>query len=59
MKWTPNRISLRGAGAPSFGLDAEIRGIVEVVEHGLFLGIANEVIVASGDGITALTRRRQ
>ncbi len=40
-------------------LDAEIRGIVGVVEHGLFLGIANEVIVASGDGITVLTRRHQ
>ena len=40
-------------------LDAGIRGIVGVVEHGLFLGIANEVIVTSGDGITVLTRRRQ
>lgn len=34
---------------------AEIRGIVGVVEHGLFLGMASLVLVAGDHGVTALT----
>ena len=34
---------------------AEIRGIVGVVEHGLFLGMASMVLVAGGDGVTELS----
>jgi ribose 5-phosphate isomerase A len=34
---------------------AEIRGIVGVVEHGLFLGMASVVLVAGDDGVTELT----
>ena len=30
---------------------AEIRGIVGVVEHGLFLGMASEVLIAGEDGV--------
>jgi ribose 5-phosphate isomerase A len=37
-------------------LAREIRDIVGVVEHGLFLGIAREVIVASPDRVNILTR---
>ena len=33
---------------------AEIRGIVGVVEHGLFLGMASMVLVAGADGVTEL-----
>jgi ribose 5-phosphate isomerase A len=33
-------------------LAAEIRGIVGVVEHGLFLGMASLVLVAGEDGVT-------
>jgi len=33
---------------------AEIRGIVGVVEHGLFLGMASLVLVAGEDGVTEL-----
>ena len=33
---------------------AEIRGIVGVVEHGLFLGMASMVLVAGEDGVTEL-----
>ncbi|MGA8939233.1 MAG: ribose-5-phosphate isomerase RpiA [Acidobacteriaceae bacterium] len=33
---------------------AEIRGIVGVVEHGLFLGMATEALVAGEDGVTEL-----
>jgi ribose 5-phosphate isomerase A len=33
---------------------AEIRGIVGVVEHGLFLGMASLVLVAGDDGVTEL-----
>ena len=35
---------------------AEIRGIVGVVEHGLFLGMASMVLVAGADGVTELVR---
>jgi len=31
---------------------AEIRGIVGVVEHGLFLGMATMALVAGEDGVT-------
>ena len=31
------------------GLDAKLKEIVGVVEHGLFVGIANTVIIAQGD----------
>jgi ribose 5-phosphate isomerase A len=34
---------------------AEIRGIVGVVEHGLFLGMASLALVAGEDGVTELT----
>jgi ribose 5-phosphate isomerase A len=34
---------------------AEIRGIVGVVEHGLFLGMASMVLVAGADGVTELS----
>jgi ribose 5-phosphate isomerase A len=34
---------------------AEIRGIVGVVEHGLFLGMASAALVAGQDGVTELT----
>ena len=34
---------------------AEIRGIVGVVEHGLFLGMTSMVLVAGDDGVTELT----
>jgi ribose 5-phosphate isomerase A len=34
---------------------AEIRGIVGVVEHGLFLGMASVALVAGEDGVTELT----
>ncbi len=34
---------------------AEIRGIVGVVEHGLFLGMASMVLVAGEDGVTELS----
>jgi ribose 5-phosphate isomerase A len=34
---------------------AEIRGIVGVVEHGLFLGMASLALVAGDDGVTELT----
>jgi ribose 5-phosphate isomerase A len=34
---------------------AEIRGIVGVVEHGLFLGMASVALVAGNDGVTELT----
>ncbi len=34
---------------------AEIRGIVGVVEHGLFLGMASIVLVAGDEGVTELT----
>jgi ribose 5-phosphate isomerase A len=34
---------------------AEIRGIVGVVEHGLFLGMASVALVAGDDGVTELT----
>lgn len=34
---------------------AEIRGIVGVVEHGLFLGMATVALVAGEDGVTELT----
>jgi ribose 5-phosphate isomerase A len=34
---------------------AEIRGIVGVVEHGLFLGMAEMVLVAGEDGVTEMT----
>ena len=33
---------------------AEIRGIVGVVEHGLFLGMASMVLVAGDDGVTEM-----
>jgi ribose 5-phosphate isomerase A len=33
---------------------AEIRGIVGVVEHGLFLGMASVVLVAGDDGVTEM-----
>lgn len=33
-----------------------IRSLTGVVEHGLFLGMANEVVVAGRDGISVLTR---
>jgi ribose 5-phosphate isomerase A len=33
---------------------AEIRGIVGVVEHGLFLGMATVALVAGDDGVTEL-----
>jgi ribose 5-phosphate isomerase A len=33
-------------------LAAEIRGIVGVVEHGLFLGMATLALVAGEDGVT-------
>jgi ribose 5-phosphate isomerase A len=33
---------------------AEIRGIVGVVEHGLFLGMASMVLVAGDEGVTEL-----
>ncbi len=35
---------------------AELRAIVGVVEHGLFLGMATQVIVADGQGISVLER---
>jgi len=35
---------------------AELRAIVGVVEHGLFLGMATRVIVADGQGISVLER---
>jgi ribose 5-phosphate isomerase A len=34
---------------------AEIRGVVGVVEHGLFLGMASMVLVAGEDGVTELS----
>ena len=34
---------------------AEIRGIVGVVEHGLFLGMASMVLVAGAEGVTELS----
>jgi ribose 5-phosphate isomerase A len=33
---------------------AEVRGIVGVVEHGLFLGMASMVLVAGDDGVTEM-----
>jgi ribose 5-phosphate isomerase A len=33
---------------------AEIRGVVGVVEHGLFLGMAKLALVAGDDGVTEL-----
>jgi ribose 5-phosphate isomerase A len=33
-------------------LAAEVRGIVGVVEHGLFLGMASLALVAGEDGVT-------
>ena len=39
-----------------YRLAEDIRRIVGVVEHGLFLGIAQEVIVAASDGVTVLVR---
>jgi ribose 5-phosphate isomerase A len=37
-------------------LAAQIKARPGVVEHGLFLGLATDVIVASGDGVRSLTR---
>ena len=38
-------------------LAAKLGARAGIVEHGLFLGIANDVIVAGADGIRHLTRK--
>lgn len=45
-----------GAIADPGALAAQIKAITGVVDHGLFIGIAHEVIVAGPDGIEVLTR---
>jgi ribose 5-phosphate isomerase A len=37
-------------------LDLKLDGVVGVVEHGLFLGMASEVLVGSADGVKCLSR---
>jgi ribose 5-phosphate isomerase A len=36
------------------GLDRALKGVAGVVEHGIFLGLAKQAIVAGADGITVL-----
>ena len=38
-------------------LESELNSIVGVVEHGLFLGMATQVIVAAADGVKVLLPR--
>lgn len=46
-----------GPIASPANLDAELNGIVGVVEHGLFLGMATQVIVAGESGVKVLLPR--
>jgi ribose 5-phosphate isomerase A len=39
-----------------FALSAELKNKAGIVEHGLFLDLASEVIIAAGDGIRSLKR---
>jgi ribose 5-phosphate isomerase A len=39
------------------GLARELRGIIGVVEHGLFVGMASELIIGRGDTTEILTRQ--
>jgi ribose 5-phosphate isomerase A len=43
---------------PTAVFERELDGVVGLVEHGLFIGIATEVIVGAGDGIRIMTPRR-
>jgi ribose 5-phosphate isomerase A len=46
-----------GPMADSAAIAAALKGTAGVVEHGLFIGLASEAIVATADGIEVLTRR--
>jgi len=39
-----------------YALSAELKNKAGIVEHGLFLDLASEVIIAAGDGIRSLKR---
>ena len=45
-----------GAIASAGSLDRELNGIVGVVEHGLFLGLADQVVVGGAGGVEVLVR---
>ena len=40
----------------AYALSAELKSRAGIVEHGLFLDLASEIIVAAGDGLRTLTR---
>ncbi|MEE9514309.1 MAG: ribose-5-phosphate isomerase RpiA [Anaerolineales bacterium] len=45
-----------GPIADPYALSAELKSRAGIVEHGLFLDLASEVIIAAGDGIRSLKR---
>jgi ribose 5-phosphate isomerase A len=45
-----------GAIEDPYALSAELKSRAGIVEHGLFLDLASEVIIAAGDGIRSLKR---
>jgi ribose 5-phosphate isomerase A len=47
-----------GPISPADSLDRELNGIVGVVEHGLFLGLADQVGVGRAGGVEVLSRSR-
>ena len=44
-----------GAIADAHALARTLKGITGVIEHGLFLGLADEALIGTGDGVVRIT----